>query len=205
MTRLRAHRTVSSDGQALPSEEIIVSKGTAKERLLHDPVAGKSGSKLGVLAGDFFQVAYVTPDLDKFAATFNEKLGVDRFYVIRDAQVTDQTYRGEPCDARQDLAFGYAGDLQFEIIQVLSGESTYSEFLGSHPEGGIHHTGVLVDDYDETVAQLSQSFSLAQTGRVGETRFGYFDTKPFIGAYVEVLQLGDDFVQLFEHLRTQDF
>jgi methylmalonyl-CoA/ethylmalonyl-CoA epimerase len=180
-------------------------EGTAKERLLHDPVAGTSKSALGAFAQGFFQVAYVTPNLDQFLATFNDKLGVDRFYVIRDAQVTDQTFRGEPCDAHQDLAFGYAGDLQFEVIQPISGRSTYSEFLDAHPMGGIHHTGVLVDDYDAAVAELSTSFDLAQTGRVGETRFGYFDTTAYLGAFVEVLQLGDDFVQLFEHLRTQDF
>jgi hypothetical protein len=109
--------------------------GTAKDRLLRDPVPGKARSPLGAIAGGFFQVAFCTTNLDSFLQTLSDDLGVDRFFIIRDAQVTDQTFRGQPCDARQDLAFGYAGSLQFEIIQPLSGESSYSEFLAAHPEG----------------------------------------------------------------------
>jgi methylmalonyl-CoA/ethylmalonyl-CoA epimerase len=179
--------------------------GTAKSRLLRDPVPGRSGSPLGTIAEGFFQVAFCTTDLDGFLQTLSDDLGVDRFFIIRDAQVTDQTFRDQPCDARQDLAFGYAGSLQFEIIQPLSGESSYSEFLAAHPEGGLHHTGVLVDDYDEAVAELSKKNTKIQTGRVGDTRFAYFDKIGTLGEYIEVLQLGEDFVELFERIRTQDF
>jgi methylmalonyl-CoA/ethylmalonyl-CoA epimerase len=179
--------------------------GSAKSRLLCKPVAGRSGSTLGTLADGFFQVAFVTTDLDRFLETLSDDLGVDRFFVIRDAPVSDQTYRGRPCEARQDLAFGYAGMLQFEVIQPLSGESSYSEYLAGHPEGGLHHTGVLVDNYDEAVAALSERSTVVQTGRVGETRFAYLDLVGTLGAYVEVLQLGDDFVELFERIRIQDF
>jgi methylmalonyl-CoA/ethylmalonyl-CoA epimerase len=179
--------------------------GTAKDRLLRDPVPGKARSPLGAIAGGFFQVAFCTTNLDSFLQTLSDDLGVDRFFIIRDAQVTDQTFRGQPCDARQDLAFGYAGSLQFEIIQPLSGESSYSEFLAAHPEGGVHHTGVLVDDYDEAVAELSKKNAKVQTGRVGDTRFAYFDKIGTLGEYIEVLQLGNDFVELFERIRIQDF
>jgi methylmalonyl-CoA/ethylmalonyl-CoA epimerase len=182
-----------------------VGPGSAKSRLLRDPVAGRPGSALGALAGGFFQVAFVTTDLDGFLRTLSDDLGVDRFFVIRDAPVTDQTYRDKPCDAHQDLAFGYAGTLQFEVIQPLSGESSYSEFLAAHPEGGLHHTGVLVDDYDHAVAEVSRTCTVVQTGRVGATRFAYFDLVGTLGAYIEILQLGDDFVELFERIRTQEF
>jgi methylmalonyl-CoA/ethylmalonyl-CoA epimerase len=179
--------------------------GSAKSRLLRDPVPGRSGSALGALAGGFFQVAFCTTDLDRFLQTLSDDLGIDRFFVIRDAQVTDQTYRGKPCETRQDLAFGYAGMLQFEVIQPLSGESSYSEFLATHPGGGLHHTGILVDDYDDAVAELSERSAKVQTGRVGDTRFAYFDKIETLGEYIEILQLGDDFVDLFERIRTQQF
>jgi methylmalonyl-CoA/ethylmalonyl-CoA epimerase len=185
-------------------DEQVVTR-TAKSRLLRDPVAGKSGSALGALAGGFFQVAFVTTDLDRFLQTLGDDLGVDRFFVIRDAPVTDQTFRDKPCDANQDLAFGYAGTLQFEVIQPLSGESSYSEYLSTHPEGGLHHTGILVDDYDEAVAEVSKSCTKVQTGRVGDTRFAYFDVVGTLGEYIEVLQLGEDFVELFQRIRAQDF
>jgi hypothetical protein len=83
--------------------------------------------------------------------------------------------------------------------------SSYSEFLSRHPEGGLHHTGILVDDYDEAVTELSRRCTKVQTGRVGDTRFAYFDMIGTLGEYIEVLQLGEDFVELFQRIRVQDF
>ena len=52
------------------------------------------------------------------------------------------------------MAFGYIGDMQFEIIEPVAGKSTYSEFLERVPEGGVHHLGFSVDDYDAATADL---------------------------------------------------
>jgi hypothetical protein len=36
------------------------------------------------------------------------------------------------------MAFGYVGDVQFEVIEPVAGKSTYSEFLDRVPAGGVH-------------------------------------------------------------------
>ena len=84
------------------SDETVATSG----RLLKEPVAGSSASRLGPLAQGPFQVDFVTPDLDRAVASLNDEVGVDRFFVIRDAPVTDQTLRGQPCDARQVVQLG---------------------------------------------------------------------------------------------------
>lgn len=176
----------------------------AVRRLLRAPVPGLALSPLGDLARGFFQVAYVTPDLDRLVATLSQQVGVDEFLIIRDAPVEDQTLRGVACESHQDLAFGFAGNLQFEIIQPLSGPSTYSEFLGERPGGGLHHTGVLVEDYDAAVSEYSKQLTVVQTGRAGTTKFAYFDTFATLGAYLEILYLGPEFLELFERLQAQE-
>ncbi len=174
---------------------------TPTERLLFSPAPGAADSPLAYLARGFFQVAYVTPDMDRLLATLNDDLGVGRFFVIRDAHVEDQTLRGQPFESQQHLAFGYAGQLQFEIIQPISGSSIYTEFLDSRPGGGLHHLGILVDDYDKAVSEVSATLPLVQTGRSDTTRFAYFDTIATLGAYTEIVQLGERDLVLFEHIR----
>jgi hypothetical protein len=69
------------------------------------------------------------------------------------------------------MAFGYVGDVQFEVIEP----STYSEFLERVPAGGVHHLGFSVEDYDAATADLlGRGYRLVQRGTFGDTKFGYF-------------------------------
>jgi catechol 2,3-dioxygenase-like lactoylglutathione lyase family enzyme len=140
------------------------------------------------LAERIFHIAYVVPNLKAALAFFQDKLDVPRFLVKEDVQLQDQMYMGKPADIRQSIAFGWAGHFEFELIQPLSGTSTYSEFLKKVPGGGMQHTGILVDDYDKGVAEMTaKGFTLVQSGRNGDTRFGYFDTDRVIGTLTEVV------------------
>jgi len=173
--------------------------------LLAGATHGGAGSPMDYLAGGFFQVGYVTPDLDAFLATANSQLGIDRFMVLRDAQVTHQSFHGSPSESTQDLAFGNAGMFQIEVIQPTGGANTYTEFLSEHPGGGLHHTGALVEDYATAFSALSTHFTAAQTGRAGGTLFAYFDTRATLGSYVEIIQLDEAFASVFESIRAQTF
>lgn len=160
---------------------------------------------MAYVAGGLFQVGYVTPDLDAFLATANGSLGVDRFMVLRDAKVSHQTFRGASSLATQDLAFGNAGMFQIEVIAPTSGENTYTEFLAEHPQGGLHHVGALVEDYDAAVRDLGRHAPVAQTGQAGGTRFAYLDTRPTLGSYTEIIQLDDQFATVFAAILAQSF
>jgi catechol 2,3-dioxygenase-like lactoylglutathione lyase family enzyme len=154
------------------------------------------------LAQDIFQVAYVVPDLHAATRFFKEKLGVPSFLVKEDIQGQDQTYRGKTGDFRHSIAFGYAGDMQIELIQSLSGASTYSEFLEKNPKGGVHHLGILVEDYNAGVADMTaRGFDLVQSGRNGETRFAYFDVDHPIGTLMEIVCLAPQIKTAFERLK----
>ena len=154
------------------------------------------------LAEDIFQIAYVVPDLHGAVSFFKEKLGVPRFLVKEDIQGQDQTYMGKPGDFRHSIAFGYAGEMQIELIQSLSGASTYADFIAQNPRGGVHHLGILIDDYSAGVAQMTaRGFKLVQSGRNGETRFAYFDVDHQIGTLLEVVCLAPQIKAAFERLR----
>jgi len=57
----------------------------------------------------------------------------------------------------------------------------------------MHHYAIEVPDYSKAVKEMqARGFTLVQSGRHNETRFGYFDTTAAIGALTEVVYLQPD-------------
>jgi methylmalonyl-CoA/ethylmalonyl-CoA epimerase len=142
------------------------------------------------LAQGVFQIGFVVPDIHKGMTFFKETLGVPEFLFIEKPELQDETYLGRPAPLRLHLAFGWCGDTQIELIQPISGISSYSKYLDHHPQGGMQHYGIEVADYDRGVMEMEGSgLTLIQSGRHNETRFGYFDTTATIGTLTEIVYL----------------
>jgi catechol 2,3-dioxygenase-like lactoylglutathione lyase family enzyme len=153
-------------------------------------------------AADVFQIAYIVPEIHAATRFFKEKLGVPAFMVKEDIEGQEQTYLGKPGTFRHSIAFGYAGDMQIELIQSLSGASTYADFLSQHPQGGIHHLGIQVEDYDAAFADMTaRGFRMVQSGRNGETRFAYFDVGHPVGTLFEIVFLAPKIRAAFDRLK----
>ncbi len=156
--------------------------------------------------GTLFHIGYVVPNLDRALAYFNDRLGAPRFMAFREVPVENATFRGSPAAISHSMAFGYVGDMQIEVIEPLSGHSTYAEFLNRVPAGGVHHLADRVDDYDRAVSALEmRGYTLVQSGTFGRTRFGYFEAGDDIGTVTEIVHLDADTVAIFERIRTQAF
>lgn len=144
----------------------------------------------GFLADGVFQIGFVVPDIHKGMTFFKDKLGVPEFLFIEKPELQDETYLGKASPLKQHLAFGWCGHTQVELIQPISGVSTYSKFLDHNAKGGMHHYGIEVPDYAQGVKDMeARGFKLVQSGRHNETRFGYFDTTAEIGTLTEVVYL----------------
>lgn len=154
------------------------------------------------LASKVFQVGYVVPDLRAAIRFFKETLGVPDFMVWENLMLEQQTYNGAPGDYVQNVGFGYLGDLQVELIQPLSGESTYSAYLNKNPGGGVQHIGILVDDFDAAVAEMTaRGFTGVQSGRHGATRLVYFDTGEASGTLTEIITIAPDELAMFQRFK----
>ena len=155
--------------------------------------------------GALFQVGYVVPDLDAALDFFSERLPGPPFLVLRAPELEDETFHGVPFHPRQDLAFGYRGHLQVELIAPTDGgdESSYTQFLDRNPRGGVHHTAARVESLHQGVRDLGlEPDAFVQTGRFGPaTRFGYVDLTDPTGALFELIELDEGGVGMFEALR----
>jgi methylmalonyl-CoA/ethylmalonyl-CoA epimerase len=78
----------------------------------------------------------------------------------------------------------------FELIQPLSGENIFSDFLREHGEG-MHHIGWHVvhsqEEFDRVTSVLEgQGFPCLQSARVYASQMAYFDTTRVLKTFLEV-------------------
>lgn len=171
-----------------------------------DPPIGRTASLPPQLAPHVFQLAYLVEELERSIARIGRTLGAGPFYVIEASRASQRSYRGRPNEeSRHRIALALLGPVQIELIQHISGEGVYLEFIDKHGYG-FHHLGVdapAVEDYDRMVQLLeSQGCHRVQWGATaGGTRFAYMDTGSVLGGYVEIVFHGPDVKAFFERLQ----
>jgi methylmalonyl-CoA/ethylmalonyl-CoA epimerase len=100
-------------------------------------------------------------------------------------------YGGDEVEFSFRHALAWQGELQFELIQPLSGPSIFADHLEAHGEGQ-HHIGKYVPDHGRAVAEaLGAGFVPLQSARgfgaEGDGAFAYFQ-HPDLPVIVELIQ-----------------
>jgi len=134
------------------------------------------------------QVGVLVRDMGR-AVEYYQSLGMGPFEPLNITVIQRNVY-GKPADDVVNLARAtQIGQVQFELIQPISGESVQREFLESKGEG-INHLGFFVDDIDEeTAGMLKKGFSDIHSGKfAGGGGFAYFDTDRVGGVQFELIQ-----------------
>jgi hypothetical protein len=141
------------------------------------------------------QVGFVVKDIDKaMEAYWRVGVGPWRIYTYGAPLVKNITYRGRPGNWRFRIALANVGGFSLELIQPLSGESIYSEFLEKHGAGGIQHLGIVVDNLDLVVEEARRSgYEVIQSGQGhgvrGDGKFAYLSTEDDLLTVYELMEL----------------
>lgn len=159
-----------------------------------------------IATGPVTQLCWVTEDIDATEAFLSAQFGVPRWTRLPDIRFDPEncTLHGEPADFTVHVSLGYAGDLQLELIQPVSGTSIYTEFLESS-RPGLHHLCFEVDDMDAALeAAAAAGVEVVQAGSMmgGGMRFAYLDGAAHGVPYVELAWLGPDIRAFYEALRA---
>jgi hypothetical protein len=137
--------------------------------------------------GRHYQNAYVTRDVDKAVAGFRRHADVRTVMEI-ETPVKVWTPDGEGTGV-QKLAFVWVEDLNYELIQPMSGDvlAIYRDALPAGDGLQFHHVCHVVDDWEALMAHTAkQPFPLVLRGGTrGMLEFAYFDTRPWLGHYTE--------------------
>ncbi len=140
-----------------------------------------------------YQIGVVVRDLAK-AAAFYERLGIGPFVEGPSAHAIERKIYGR--DAPDVVVKGLIaqmGDIEFELLQPVSGDGIQMEFLKTRGEGVVHlcaHTDDLDRDVEALTALGCEVISLGVLDDGG--KFAYFDTREVGGLILELFQPGED-------------
>jgi catechol 2,3-dioxygenase-like lactoylglutathione lyase family enzyme len=160
-----------------------------------------------ISAGPIIQTAWVVEDITRSEQFFVDHFGVRKWIRIPDVHFGPDTctYRGAPADFVAHVAMAYIGDMQLELIQPVSGDSIYTEFL-ERSGPGLHHVCFVPDDFDSAVAQAEQDgVPVVQRGSMGGglMEFAYIDGRDAGVPYVELARLGPRMEDFYVAIKEQ--
>jgi hypothetical protein len=140
--------------------------------------------------GRLIQTAFTTDDIHATMKEMTATLGVGPWFLRERGVFPRQVYRGQPSSTALAIAMGYAGDMQFEIIQQLDDSPSVYREVAERNGHGLHHFGVAAADYGAAVAHYaSLGFTLVYEAEVANgARVGYFDTHGRLPAMIEAIE-----------------
>jgi len=134
------------------------------------------------------QISVVVPDLEAAMKTYVEEYGIGPWdvYEFNPGNVQEMHERGEPVERTWRLALAQVGELQWELVQPLDGDSVYARFLAEHGPG-VHHVGVAVADYRGTIDELgARGHEVLLGGTYNGVSFAYLSTDRDLGVVTEI-------------------
>ena len=155
-------------------------------------------------AGHLIQTAFTSGDIHATMREMTRTLGVGPWFLRERGVFPRQTYRGQSSSTALAIAMGYAGDMQYEVIQPLDDSpSVYREVVEQRGHG-LHHFGVAVVDYEAALAHYhGLGYSLVYEAEVANgARVGYFDTHGKLPAMVEAIEFLPATQAMFERFRA---
>jgi catechol 2,3-dioxygenase-like lactoylglutathione lyase family enzyme len=139
------------------------------------------------------QIGMVVPDLLKGVRFYRDFLGIQKWYqtVITECSYY---YRNRPIDIRLDIAVGYSGKTQIELIEVHGKDDNIYQAHPGEAGFGFHHFGVVVNDLRDSVRTMrGRGFAPLQEGMLkyaggGKTKVAYLDTMDKAGLILELIE-----------------
>lgn len=156
----------------------------------------------------FSQIAWVVPDIQAAEKFFREVIGVPEFVKmenLRADELEGHAY-GKPAKFVFHLYMTYSGGSLLEVIQPVSGDSIYQDYLDKHPQGGVQHIAFMVQEakLDECVSNLTNKGCLPVLHlTLPVARVVYFDTTKEIGVFTEIIGLTEAGVEFVEQLKAR--
>ncbi|MDB5135657.1 MAG: hypothetical protein JWP37_2260 [Mucilaginibacter sp.] len=138
------------------------------------------------------QIAWVVRDINAAVEFFANAMGIVDFprpEAVR-AQDLGLTYYGQVVSAEWLATQTYNGSTFIELIQPVSGQSMFQDYLDLHPSGGVQHIAyrLPVAGFERIVADLrGQGYAVITEVNHPIARMAFFDTYQALGVVTEIM------------------
>ena len=138
----------------------------------------------------FGQLGIVVKDFHGAMDLLYKEFGLGPWQCIRfdEATLSDVKFKGIPIEYRLDVSHAMMGEVEFELLSPLDGNSTFGHYLQRHGNG-LHHVTIKFDnEYDQVFECFrEQGTGAEQTAIVAGFEFCSFcDHTRSIGLYLEM-------------------
>ncbi len=138
------------------------------------------------------QVGWVVPDIYKAVGFLAGPLGIAGFPPAErfTAEALGMTYYGRVVPGEWLTTQTFNGGTFIELIQPVSGQSMFHDFLAKYPAGGTQHLAfrLPVEDFDRITGALQeQGFSTISEVQHPIARMAFFDTYQVLGVATEIM------------------
>ncbi len=138
--------------------------------------------------GKIDQIGIVVADINAAIETWTQRMGVGPWTLFKNVRITGEL-RGQPCSVTFEVAMGYQGETQIELMQMTSDVASPYRNKSGNLLLGMHHVAWLVDDLEQSMAQATADgmklvFKAANPG----TRVAYMEIDDQPGMMFEFIE-----------------
>jgi len=155
------------------------------------------------------QIAWVSADLDATEMALTGLLGVKKWVRIPEVHFAPDacSYLGKPADFVASISLSYLGDMQLELIQPVSGENIYSDFLAECGPG-LHHICMEAESPEGLEAALAQAVDVGapvvQRGVMpGGIQFAYVSAPQAGVPFVEIAYVSPEMRAFYDYIKEE--
>jgi methylmalonyl-CoA/ethylmalonyl-CoA epimerase len=145
-----------------------------------------------IAALEFAQIGWVVPDIHATVKFLSGALGIAGFPEPEhvSAQDLNMSYYGKVVAGDWLTTQTYNGGSFIELIQPLSGQSMFHDYLAQHPLGGTQHMAfrLPISDFERITSELrEQGYAVISEVDHPIARMAFFDTYQTLGVATEIM------------------
>lgn len=153
------------------------------------------------------QIAWVVKDIEATLKFFTETLGIRNFSKIQTIRVKeyDATYYDQRSDAESLVAMAYSGGTFIELIQPISGNSVFQDYLDKNPAGGLQHIAyrLPVEQLDKIISEYEKKgFPVISSFDTPIAKIVFFDTSKEMGVMTEIMGITKEGEEVIEKMKA---
>lgn len=138
------------------------------------------------------QIGWVVPDIHTAVKFLANALGIAGFPQPEHVRAQDlgMTYYGKVVAGEWLTTQAYNGGTFIELVQPISGQSMFHDYLAQYPTGGTQHMAfrLPVSDFDRVTSNLrEQDYAIISEVDHPIARMVFFDTYQTLGVATEIM------------------